>query len=99
MTPAEELAEVRARLERMVALAEAADDDGFWWHHNDTFLDEFDADDSAFIAACRPNLLQRVAREALGVLNRHYSVGWGECSEGCPWPCPEVTAVLQAWQP
>ena len=125
MTPAEELAVVRARLEHMVALAEAAtpgpwkaladathDGDIYWVRMGDTHLrnDVLVRDpnaiyaqgtehDAAFIAAASPNLLLRVAREALSVLDRHRpgTVGW--CTAPREVDCPEVEAVLRAWQP
>ena len=112
MTPAEDLAEVRALLERMVALAKASKTswcltDG--WHSQE-WLDDMirgEQDDTAFIAAASPDLLLRVAREALGVLDRHFPASapayCGECesedSQPVDWPCPEVESVLRAWQP
>ena len=91
MTPAEELAEVRAELGRMIFRARhyIACGDG----------------DQGVPMSC--NLLLRVAREALGVLDRHFPASapayCGECesedSQPVDWPCPEVKSVLRAWQP
>lgn len=128
MTPAEDLAVVRARLEHMVTLAEKAtpgpwkaladgthDGDIYWVRmgnthlRNDVLVRDSTATyaqgtehDAAFIAAASPDLLVRVARKDLGVLDRHAQSEWGLC-HGCGSsvddPCPEVAAVLQAWLP
>ena len=108
MTPAEELAVVRAGLERMVALSEASsrswqesDNSSGWWSPDG--LDDGslmgETEDRAFIAAASPDRLLRLAREALGVLDRHRpgTVGW--CTTPLEVDCPEVESVLRAWQP
>ena len=103
MTAAEELAVVRARLERMVELALL--DQAYRARLGATWESDYVQDDSddeeRFIAAASPDLLLRVAREALDVLDRHGVESQGYCNE-CDfarWPCAEVAAVLRAWQP
>ena len=111
MTPAEDLAVVRARLEHMVALATSDRAQPRYWAMSDA--------DSAESRSARaynhalslfpPDLLLRVAQEALGVLDRHHdgaednSYDKGLCAahklNPPSWPCPEVTSVLRAWQP
>ena len=100
MTPAEDLAVVRARLERMVELA-LLDQAyrariGVTWESD--YVHAKADDEERFIAAASPDLLLRVAREALGVLDRHRpgTVGW--CTTPREVDCPEVAAVLRAWQ-
>ena len=97
-----ELAEVRARLEQMVEIAEAVKPGVVlaWSTEQDLVDDNVPRDEAAFVAAASPDLLLRVAREALDVLNRHAYGNWNDCVYECgSWPCPEVTSVLRAWQP
>ena len=101
MTPAEELVVVRARLEHMVELALLDQAyrarTGVTWE-SDYVHDKAD-DEDRFIAAATPDLLLRVARKDLDVLDRHAQSEWGPC-HGCGSdPCPEVDAVLRAWKP
>ena len=101
MTAAEELAVVRARLERMVELALL--DQAYRARLGATWESDYVQDDSddeeRFIAAASPDLLLRVAREALGVLDRHVKMKGGHCRFcGYSPACPEVDAVLRAWQ-
>ena len=101
MTSAEELAAVRARLERMIAMAEASKSlwhEGCWYNRYELEMDvgQHARADAAFIAAASPDLLLRLAREALGVLDLHPDI---ECQAHCAYPCPEVASVLRAWQP
>ena len=103
MTHVEELAVVRARLERMLTLCQAAS--GSWFTEQDLGEDCVPVIEAAFIAAASPDLLLRVAREALGTLDRHAMRENGMC-DVCwtwtvtdAWPCPEVASVLRAWQP
>ena len=100
MTPVDELAEVRARLESMVELAEAATT-GSWYVPGDWCLSEAGSDaDAAYMAAASPDLLLRVAQEAIYVLNRHEPNFMGDCMWcGFAWPCVDVAGVLKAWQP
>ena len=104
--PETELAEVRARLERMVALAEDAQPDEWcgpdrerpWADRIDITGHPEDGPDAGalFIAAASPDLLFRLAREALVILDLHLDI---ECQAHCAYPCPEVASVLRAWQP
>ena len=100
MTPAEDLAVVRARLERMVTLAEEVRATNLlpWITAAEHVEDGGGTRDGAFIAAASPDLLLRVAREALGVLNQHQEM-CQRCGAHSPWSCPVVAAVLRAWQP
>ena len=109
MTPAEELAVVRAELEHVIFLAGTATP-GPWTQKNSAdIVTGSDTRwkvsvawgvraDAAFIAAASPDLLLRVAREALGVLNQHQEM-CQRCGAHSPWSCPVVAAVLRAWQP
>ena len=100
MTPVEDLAVVRARLERMVALAEAIPCHEMWTPLWISYNRRDAVPDFTFIAAASPDLLLLVAREALGVLKRHRNNGWTCCTTcGLVWPCADVAAVLRAWQP
>ena len=102
MTPAEDLAVVRARLGRMVEVATSDWAEPRYWAMSDA--------DSAESRSARaynhalslfpPDLLLRVAREALGVLDRHHAKE-ALCKAWCSAddPCLEVAAVLRAWQP
>ena len=114
MTPTEELAKLRAKLEWMVRLAEAATpgpwlDDwrgpGDWGPESYSVRTEVQtvetdtvavtsrwargAYDAAFIAAAGPELMLRIAREALFSLDRHreQNLGMGN------------TACLRCWSP
>ena len=101
MTPAEELAVVRARLERMVTLARSATP-GPWYDNSVGDLCHLNRGDADFVIAASPDLLLRLAREALGVLDRHRQHQIN-CGNVVFWPivrfCPEVKAILRAWQP
>ena len=103
MTPVEELAEVRARLGRMVDLAEAIPCHEMWTPLWTSYNRRDAVPDFTFIAAANPNLLLRVAKAALGVLDRHFVMEREHLHSGV-WcsvddPCPEVAAVLRAWSP
>ena len=109
MTDTTEVAEVRARLEAMVALADTvAQYLPQWSRVAERCGDETDLDIGAFIAAATPDLLLRVAQQAFHILDRHspYSGDPDVCS-GCAsennqpvrWPCPEVASILRAWLP
>ena len=117
MTSVDALAEVRARLERMIELAAAATP-GPWTIEQDGDLDwslvgtandgrlltcgyGTDAEaDTAYIAAASPDLLLRVAQEAIYILNRHGPNDMGECGWcGFAWPCVDVAGALKAWLP
>lgn len=106
VTPTEELAAVRIELKRMVELAEAAQNEVVlaWCTEQDLVDDEVPMAEAAFVAAASPERLARLAREGLDVLSRHPDNGNGKghfiCTL-CDWtfPCPEVAAVLRAWQP
>lgn len=105
VTRAEDLAVVRTRLEGMVALAEAIPCHEMWSPLWISYNRRNAVPDFTFIAAASPDLLLRVAREALDVLDRHSARGpwpYSTC-RGCSsilfWPdCPEVASVLRAWQ-
>lgn len=97
MTNVEHVAKVRARLESMITLAQAASESD-WYEEGHSDLRPMDNEDSAFVIAANPKLLHDVAREALSLLDRH-SPG-GTCRT-CRWgedvPCPEVASILRAW--
>ena len=100
MTTADEVTEVRARLERMVDVAESANAVEGLWARPDGSTKLKWAPIHAFVAAASPDLLLRVARKDLSVLDRHAVGNWNDCLYECGgWPCPEVTAVLRAWLP
>ena len=105
MTTADEVAEVYARLEKMIEMAEAATQPplkvqyaeslsewSFIRDANGKDIVRADVYDINFIATASPDLLLRLAREALSSIERH---------KGCVGvrSCPEVEAVLRAWQP
>ena len=95
MTPAEELAVVRARLERMVTLVEALRTAQAGYSERG-----IDSEYAAFIAAASPDLLVRLAREALYVLNWHRNTASNACLWcDLAWPCVDAAGVLRAWQP
>ena len=55
-----------------------------------------------FIAAVSPDLMMRLVAHAEGVLDRHQHRrrnGEDWCGAHSHWPCPEITAVIQAWLP
>ena len=98
---------VRARLEQMVALARASTDSWLedrWYDRRDLEMDigQHDHTDAAYIAAANPALLLRIAKEALRVLHRHQQ-HQVTCGNDVTWRvvnvCPEVAAVIWAWQP
>ena len=69
--------------------------------------DETDLDAGAYIAAVSPDLLLRLVAHAKDALGRHRVEGvhgdyCSACEQpfgGCPFPCPEVAAVIKAWLP
>ena len=114
MTPEEQVTEVRARLEQMAQVADASAETWisapFWWTLPDLTRRLSDEnEDAAYIAAASPDLLLRVARKDLEILNDHAPEPAGRVmackgehgnySHSNEWPCPEVEAVLRAWQP
>ena len=100
---ADRVALARAALEQMVSLAEAPKN---WWMKGHWYTARITLDDpadGAFMAAASPDLLFRLATEALAVLDRHGVYHDGErirsCLCGERLPCPEVQAVIRAWTP
>ena len=107
MTLTEDLAVVRARLMQVIFLAGAATP-GPWTQKNSADIVTGSdtrwkvsvawgvTADAAFIAAASPDLLLRLAREALGVLDLHPKPLNQRCMHCIAlWPCPEVAAVLR----
>ena len=103
VTPAEQVERVRACLANMGAQADTvARRLPQWGAVAERCGDETDLDIGAFIAAASPDLLLRLTDYAEGVLDRHrHRIRNGEnwCGAHSHWPCPEITAVINAWLP
>ena len=101
VTPAEQVERVLAALADMRAKCEAASE-WEWYGDGDGDLKLLDPYDAAFVIAASPAVLLRLTDYAEGVLDRHrHRIRNGEnwCGAHSHWPCPEITAVIQAWLP
>ena len=104
--PMTDIDATRAALEQMVALCKGdyayRARIGIEWA-TDYFPHRGDDEENRYLAAASPDLLLRLATEALAVLDRHGVYHDGErirsCLCGERLPCPEVQAVIRAWTP